>query len=42
MSSKNLVSVVIPCFNEEKVISETIKRLLEIGNEIKAKFQLRI
>jgi dolichol-phosphate mannosyltransferase len=32
--NKKLVSIVIPCYNEEEVIIETIKRLLQLCNNI--------
>ena len=35
MDNKKLLSIIIPCFNEEEVISETFKRILKIASEIK-------
>ena len=34
MDNKKLLSIIIPCFNEEEVISETFKRILKIASEI--------
>ena len=33
-TSKKLISIVIPCYNEEEVIGETIKRLLSFCSEL--------
>lgn len=34
-STKQLISVVVPCYNEEEVIGETISRLTKFANEAK-------
>lgn len=35
MKNKMLLSIVVPCFNEEEVIAETFERLLRIAFEVK-------
>lgn len=37
---QNTLSIVVPCFNEELVIDETVKRLVELSNELKKHFSL--
>jgi len=34
MNQKKLISWVVPCFNEEQVIAETIKRILEVSSSL--------
>ena len=33
-NNKPLISIVIPCYNEEEVIEETIKRMLALCSEL--------
>ncbi|NBP90096.1 MAG: glycosyltransferase, partial [Opitutae bacterium] len=35
MAQSKLLSVIIPCYNEEAVISETVKRLKSFASELK-------